>query len=95
MCCFALKNCSREIYLEVARFKAGLQYSQQSQVNEVTTEHMAHVCATEITIVLIMQKLFFIFTCNIYCCNLTKVPCGCRNFLSSVLFRAKTLTVPH
>lgn len=33
MCFFALKNCSGEVYLEVARFKAGPQYSQQSQVN--------------------------------------------------------------
>lgn len=38
MCCLALKNCSSEVYLEVARFKAGLQYSQQSQVNEVMTD---------------------------------------------------------
>lgn len=38
ICCFALKNCSGEVYLEVARFKAGLQYSQQSQVNKVLTE---------------------------------------------------------
>lgn len=38
MCSFSLKNCSGEVYLEVARFKAGLQYSQQSQVNEVMTD---------------------------------------------------------
>lgn len=90
---FNLKNCSGEVYLEVARFKAGPQYSRQSQVNELVTDDSKHICTAEI--VLITQQLFFIFTCNIYCCNLTKAPCGCRNSLSSVLFRAKTLTVPH
>lgn len=30
---FSLKSCNGVIHLEVARFKAGLQYSRQSQVN--------------------------------------------------------------
>lgn len=48
-----------------------------------------------IKIVLILQKLLIIFTCNIQFCILTKVPCECRNFLSFVLSRVKTLTVLH
>lgn len=56
---FALKNCSGEVYLEVARFKAGPQYSQQSQVNELVTDDSEHICTAEI--VLILQQLFFHF----------------------------------
>lgn len=86
------QSCSGAVHLEVARFKAGVQYSQRSQVK----------CffVPDVLSCLLFQNIDLLKSAHLnavqllLCCNLTIILCETRSILSYVLSRVKTLTVP-